>query len=280
MSEKLEYFAVNHAFDPLVDEIIFTGQSQTDPLHAMGPLIHPHYIVHHIISGKGTVTMNGTTYELSSGDSFFIFPDEFVRYEADQAEPWKYCWIGFKGHRYKHLLKSIQITPDQPIIHNILDNELLHHYSKVYELLTEGSLSSGLNAVGYFQLIIARYSKERELHQLIRSNKTAAQLAIDDVVAYINFNYPQQLTIVELADRIGYHRSHLSKLFKQIHGISPLSYLINVRLEQAKLLLAQGISVHQTAVAVGFQDPLYFSKLFKRHIGMNPSQYQAAHNDH
>src|SRR5690606_23563461 len=130
---------------------------------------------------------------------------------------------------------------------------------------------------GYFQLIIARYSKEREQQQPIRSNKSPAQLAIDDVVAYINFNYPQQLTIVELATRIGYHRSHLSKLFKQIHGMSTLSYLIKVRLEQAKLLLVQGIPVHQAAQAVGFHDPLYFSKLFKRRIGMTPSQYQEAH---
>src|SRR5690606_40835896 len=76
MSEKLEYIAIHTSFDPQVDEILFAGQSQTDPLHYMGPLIHSHYIVHYVISGKGSVTMRGVTYQLSEGDSFFIRSEE------------------------------------------------------------------------------------------------------------------------------------------------------------------------------------------------------------
>lgn len=277
MSEKTEQIAVHTSFDPQVDEVLFAGQSQTDSLHCMGPLIHAHYIVHYVISGKGTVTMRGITYELASGDSFFIFPEESVRYEADQHEPWRYCWIGFKGNRFKHLLQGIHITPQQPIVRSIANDELVHLYKEVRDELTKGSLSAGLFAAGYLQLIMARYSQEKEKQLQIRTYKTPAQLAIDEVIAYIDFNYPQPLTIAELADRTGYHRSHLSKLFNQIHGISPLAYLIKVRLEQAQLLLAQHIPVHQVAQAVGFHDPLYFSKLFKRHIGITPSQYQAKH---
>jgi len=277
MTEKLEQFAIHTSIDPQIDEILFAGQSQTDPLHYMGPLIHSHYIVHYVISGKGSVTMKGVTYQLADGDSFFIFPDESVRYEADQHEPWRYCWIGFKGNRFKHLLQTSFITPEQPIVRGIVYEELFDHYQEVRHQLAKGSLSATLLATAYFQLILARYSQERERLLPIKVNKTPAQLTIDEIVAYIDFNYPLPITIAELADRAGYHRSHLTKLFKQIHGISPLAYLIKVRLEQSQLLLAQHIPVHQAAQAVGFHDALYFSKLFKRHIGMTPSQYQATH---
>lgn len=277
MTEKLEQFAFHPSFDPQVDELLFAGQSQTDPLHYMGPLIHAHYIVHYVISGKGSVTMRGATYQLAAGDSFFIFPEESVRYEANQHEPWRYCWIGFKGNRFKHLLQASRITPEQPIVRSIPQEDVIDHYQAVRDQLSKGSLPASMLAVGYFQLILARYSAERELQQPRRTYKTPAQLAIDEVIAYIDFNYPLPITIAELADRAGYHRSHLTKLFKQMHGMSPLAYLIKVRLEQAQLLLAQHIPVHQAAQAVGFHDALYFSKLFKRHVGMTPSHYQAAY---
>jgi len=275
MSEKIEHFAIHTSFDPQVDEILFAGQSQTDPLHYMGPLIHSHYIVHYVIAGRGKVTMRGVTYQLTDGDSFFIFPEESVRYEADQDNPWRYCWVGFKGNRFKHLLQACRITPDQPIVQSIPYVEVIEHYKEILNQLAKGSLSAALLAAAHFQLILVRYSEEREQHHPMKSHKSPAQLTIDDIMAYIDFNYPLPITIAELADRAGYHRSHLTKLFKQMHGISPLSYLIKVRLEQAQLLLAQHIPVHQVAQAVGLHDALYFSKLFKRHIGMTPSQYHA-----
>lgn len=277
MSETIEQFAIHTSFDPQIDEILFAGQSQTDPLHYMGPLIHSHYIVHYIIAGKGTVTMRGVTYQLTEGDSFFIFPEESVRYEADQAEPWRYCWVGFKGNRFQHLLTYNHITPQQPIVRNIPAAELMDYFQMIRNQLATGSMSAALLAAAYFQLIVARYSKERERELPIQMHKSPAQLAIDDIVAYIDYNYPLPITITELADRAGYHRSHLTKLFKHMHGLSPLAYLIKVRLEQAQLLLSQHITVQQAAQAVGFHDALYFSKLFKRHIGMTPSQYQAAY---
>ncbi|MEK4250165.1 AraC family transcriptional regulator [Paenibacillus sp. FSL W7-1287] len=277
MSEKLEYIAIHTSFDPQVDEILFAGQSQTDPLHYMGPLIHSHYIVHYVISGKGSATMRGVTYQLSEGDSFFIFPDESVRYQADQDEPWRYCWVGFRGSRFKPMLQACRITAEQPIIRSIPFTEVSEYFEQIRQQLAVSSLPAALQASAHLQLLLARYSEEREQQLPMRSRKSPAQLAIDEVVAYIDFNYPLPLTITELAERAGYHRSHLSKLFRQIHGMSPLAYLIKVRLEQAQLLLAQQIPVHQAAQAVGFHDALYFSKLFKRQVGMTPSQYQAAH---
>lgn len=274
MSEIIEHMVALPSFDPQIDEVLFSGISQTNPLHELGPLIHSYHLVHYVIRGKGTMTLKKHTYHLQSGDSFFIFPDESVHYIADEFDPWYYCWIAFKGSRFSNLLKTIRITPDQPIVTNINQEELLPLFHDIRNSLHEGTISHRLKASSVLQQLLACYCRERERQHIIKPHKSPSQIAIDEVTSYIDYNYMYPITISELANKIGYHRSHLCKLFKSIHGISPLSYLTKVRIEQAQLLLSQQIPINQVAKSIGIHDSLYFSKIFKQYMKMTPSQFQ------
>lgn len=64
MSEHVEHFTVVSVLDPQIDEVLFSGISQTNPLHSMGPLIHSYYLVHYVIDGKGSMTVRNQTYHL------------------------------------------------------------------------------------------------------------------------------------------------------------------------------------------------------------------------
>ena len=99
--------------------------------------------------------------------------------------------------------------------------------------------------------------------------------AIQKAADYISINYAKDLTLEELADFVYLNPSYFSTLFSQTIGYSFKSYLNIVRIEKSKdLLISTDYSYISIANAVGFEDHNYFSKVFKKHIGMTPFQYR------
>ena len=78
-------------------------------------------------------------------------------------------------------------------------------------------------------------------------------------------------SVRELAEAMGYSVNHFTRLFRQRTGTTPKQYLLTRRLAQARALLAAGLPVQQAARRSGFDDPLYFSRLFKQLFGVPPS---------
>jgi AraC-like DNA-binding protein len=100
---------------------------------------------------------------------------------------------------------------------------------------------------------------------------------IKQAVRWLSFQYAEQISIEELSRRLGYHRTHLSKMFKQVTGVSPMQFLLKVRMERAKELLVGEIylSIDQIASSVGYGDALYFSKQFRKTFGVSPTEYRS-----
>ena len=82
------------------------GYQNCDPGYQWGPGIRDHYLIHYIISGKGTYQVNGTTYDLTAGDAFLVYPNTEIIYCADAEEPWEYAWVGFTGSDAAMILKA------------------------------------------------------------------------------------------------------------------------------------------------------------------------------
>lgn len=92
---------------------------------------------------------------------------------------------------------------------------------------------------------------------------------------YIAYHYREKIKINELADYIGVNRSYLTSSFKKAIGCSPQEYLVNLRMEKAREMLRNtDMQINAIAAAVGYQDQLAFSKIFKQHFGASPKAYQ------
>ncbi|BDZ32338.1 AraC family transcriptional regulator [Lactiplantibacillus sp. WILCCON 0030] len=89
---------------------------------------------------------------------------------------------------------------------------------------------------------------------------------------YLEAHYSEELTLSSLAATLHISPAVLSRTFKTVQGESPINYLTKLRMRRAKDLLAkEQLTVGEVSRSVGYQDPLYFSKLFKRYFGMAPS---------
>jgi YesN/AraC family two-component response regulator len=97
------------------------------------------------------------------------------------------------------------------------------------------------------------------------------------VHAYIEAHYMEDLSVQEMSERFSYSEAYFCKRFKQVYGKSFVSYLTEYRIGRAKGLLRNGsISIRAAGKAVGYPDPNYFAKVFRRVTGKSPSDYRQA----
>lgn len=90
---------------------------------------------------------------------------------------------------------------------------------------------------------------------------------------FIDKNYASPIDLANIADEASFSKFHFIRLFKEIYGKTPHQYLITVRINKAKEILAGGESVSETCIAVGFESLTSFSGLFKKTVGVSPSVY-------
>ncbi|WP_343249686.1 response regulator transcription factor [Diplocloster hominis] len=95
------------------------------------------------------------------------------------------------------------------------------------------------------------------------------------VKEFIEKHYREQLTNEKIAGEFGFATSYLSRIYKECYGISPGNYTVKLKIEEAKRMMKKGngVLMKEVAARVGYQDPYYFSKVFRKETGMWPTQY-------
>lgn len=97
--------------------------------------------------------------------------------------------------------------------------------------------------------------------------------AIDFMIQYAHERYAEDIALEDLSKQLYLTRNYLNRMFKKATGETFTNYLIRVRLEKAKVLLAEGKHmIYEIAEKVGYKNVAYFSSIFKKHYGMNPSE--------
>ena len=111
-----------HKFSDLY--LCFCGYEACQPFHSYGPAVRPNYVIHYIISGKGTFTIGNRTYRLTAGQGFFLMPNVRTYYEADADDPWTYLWIGFDGEKAASYVQELGLSEEHPVYQCNFSGEL------------------------------------------------------------------------------------------------------------------------------------------------------------
>ena len=112
--------------------------------------------------------------------------------------------------------------------------------------------------------------------KLMPSENSEEHQGIHKAKEYMKEHYTEPITLNDIAAYTNYNPSYLSTIFRRHEGIPPLDYLTNIRIRQARLLLAcKDFSISDVALMVGFQNISYFNKIFKRIVGQTPGEYKA-----
>lgn len=101
----------------------------------------------------------------------------------------------------------------------------------------------------------------------------------DVIKDYIDRNYKKDISAKDVAGILGYSDVYFSKVFKQLFDDNFINYLTKIRIGRAKLLLKDiSFNIKEVGKSVGYADSNYFTKVFKRSVGMSPSEYRSKHN--
>lgn len=263
-----------------IDLSVFNcGRQSCEGGYTWGPGVRDHYLIHYIVGGKGTYTVDHTVYELGAGDVFLAKPNQLICYSADSADPWEYYWVGFNGAGANRLVLELPFREGQPT-HRCKNAE------RIQKALLDIFLARGPEPrdealmVGYLYLFAAELMQEAQ--KLAPHIAGSSAQHVLNAVKFIQFNYAHPIGIDDIAGAVGISRSHLYRAFMRNLGRSPIDYLTQYRIDEAcALLKSSSLSIAEIAVSVGFFDPFYFSRVFKKNVGVPPSRYLAglAQND-
>lgn len=98
---------------------------------------------------------------------------------------------------------------------------------------------------------------------------------VKQTIDYINANYQKKLTLSLIAKQVNLSENYLSRIFKEEVGQSIIHYINTVKMEKAAELILKGNPyVKEISTQIGIHDQFYFTRLFKKHFGVNPSEYK------
>jgi len=240
--------------------------------HSWGPAVRDHYIIHYILGGKGTFTVGGSTYTLGKNDGFLICPDTIVYYRADENEPWSYGWVGFNGFKASVYLKQAGLDNNNPVFRYDRDSFLRDCLMKMIETrqLSRGREIRLLGLLYEFLSQLVEVSPAK-----LSESRTQKEEYIKKALEYIRMNYSRKISVNEIASSTGLDRSYLYSLFIEYLNTSPQEYLIGYRMEKARELMnVPTLAIGDVSRSVGYDDPLTFSKAFKKFYGKSPREYR------
>lgn len=248
------------------------GCSQTEPLHSFGPAIKPHYLIHYVLSGKGTFVINNKKYPLKEGYGFLITPEELAFYQADSDEPWTYVWVGFNGTMADELIKKIGLAIQNPIFKSERSNEL---YEVVKDMMEHNTFEAAndLRRNGLLNIFLSIIAESTSVIQ--KSEVDRGNVYVRRAIEFIQRNYCNPIKVTDIANYVCINRSYLYTLFEQSINLSPQKFLSVFRLTKAtELLQLTQLPIESIALSCGYNDPLVFAKAFKQMKGVSPSAYR------
>lgn len=247
-----------------------TGFQKCPPDYGWGPGVRDHYLLHYVVSGTGCYETGGRTFVLQAGDAFLALPDTPVYYRADHAQPWEYYWVGFSGSSASLLLAQTPFSRRMPVIRPAAGDRLRQALLEIYK--ARGTdYPSAVRMAGYLQAMLGLLMENTPK----RGGEALADYARQGA-AFLQQNYSRSISVEDAAHQAGVSRSYLYRAFQSEFGCSPSAYLTRYRLQRAcQLLRYSPLTVSAVAASVGFEDPFYFSRTFRKELGVSPTEYKA-----
>lgn len=212
---------------------------------------------------------------LSAGNMVLYRPKEmqkYVYYAEDQTEVY---WIHFTGSEVNEILDQYHFPTNEHVISSGTTPEYQHLFRRIIqELQLCKPHYEDLLAMLLHQILLL---VNRQFYENKKMNCYSLEEA-ERATHYFYENYNKNICIEEYAASRNMSTCWFIRTFKQYSGLTPLNYLLSVRISNAQNLLENtNYNITEIASIVGYENPLYFSRLFKKQTGLSPSEYRKQH---
>lgn len=246
--------------------VIYCAREQLKSASRYGPIIRKAIVIECNESGKGGVIINGREFFFGPGQCYVLFPGDSVVHLCDGEDPRSGMYCFLDGLELSHHFRAAGLSSEAPF----LPDQLFPHVQQLLREMLADYTSRDAGAP------MRQASRIYALLGLLLEGKTvpAREDAVTKAMGIMEGNYPDPLTVEQLAAEVGLERTYFSSLFKEKTGFSPYQYLTRLRIQKARLLLeTPEHAVAQVAELVGM-DPRNFARLFKKLTGKTPLTYR------
>ena len=231
------------------------------------------YQLVYIASGSGVFEAAQVgKVNIEPGSVFLLFPDIWHTYEPDRKQGWEEYWVGFDGPYAEYLMQQECFNPNSPLIHMGFSTEFLNIFVRLIETFKlEGTAFPQIASCLTVQLLGLVYASA-----LL---KEKAQDRKENIINNIRFkmhdNFLDEISLKDVAAQHNVSYVWFRKAFKEVTGVSPGQYLLNLRLEKAcDMLRRSDKPVSDIAFEAGFISEFHFSKMFKKKMQIAPSLFR------
>ncbi|WP_106831833.1 AraC family transcriptional regulator [Parabacteroides pacaensis] len=231
------------------------------------------YQLIYISSGQGICYLQpDEPLKIESGNMLIIPPYTWHSYSPDRKTGWHEYWIGMRGDTIEKRFHNGFISPSQKVFKIGFREEIIEYYRHAQNIAME-------EKPGYQQVLSGLANMIFSLALYYDANRSLisdrnVQL-VEQARTILRENYLTNITPQQVAERMNTGYSLLRKIFKEYTDISLLQYLIELKLQTARtLLINSSKSIKEIAFYLNYEDALYFSTLFKKHVGCSPSEFR------
>ncbi|MBQ7974739.1 MAG: AraC family transcriptional regulator [Clostridia bacterium] len=222
-------------------------------------------------AGQGKFISRGKEHIIASGDIFLFSPRVPHEYYPISGD-WQIYFCVFSGDGAEGIFSYFGFEETE--VFTSSRQEIREDFIKMCETTEPFGLSLIL-----YKLLgnISRLSRSNPNRTHIEKNRFGKILPVLD---YIEQNYKRPVTLDDMADLICVSKSYLCRTFREAYGVTPVNYLLKMRINRAKqLLISTDMKIKLLSNECGFNDTSYFCMIFKRMEGMTPDEFRSLHKD-
>ena len=234
------------------------------------------YQLLYISEGKAHFYFDGVERIVNKGEMVLFRPYDHQSYFYFPKDKCQSYWVHFTGSEVDKILDYYQLPNSENIFYSSTSPEykwLFEQMIRELQLCRANYQELLTMALRHIFLLINRYLKES------KNSGFSAYNEIEHAIRYFNEHYKEDINIEEYAKSLHMSACWFNRRFKQVTKVTPLQYIISIRIANAKNLLeTKDFNIAETAREVGFSNALYFTRLFTKNTGISPSEYKKLHS--
>lgn len=231
------------------------------------------YQLLYVVSGKTHFYFNGKERIVSAGHMVLYQPRQEQKYNYFCEDKPEVYWIHFTGSDVKNILHKYEIPMDDPVFYSGASAVYTYLFKEIINEIQTRKVGYEDLLTMYLQQIFLLIQRSRQERNPLVSSYIQEEM--EYARRYFNEHYNESISIEEYAQSRGMSVSWFQRNFKQFINHSPTQYILMTRVNNAASLLeTTNYNMAEISAIVGYDDQLYFSRLFRKLKGMSPSQYR------
>jgi AraC-like DNA-binding protein len=231
------------------------------------------YILIYVTNGNGEVNIGKESFSLTKNDFIVIPKNTPHHYHTYDKDAWTIYWVHFNGSKADCLADHFGKKETLLAHHTTQEDFRISLFKDLIHTLAMGYVKSHLEYANMvFHQLLASFLYPDQFMHYQQAQDTDV---ISKSISYMRSHVGEALSLQELARQSGLSVAHYSKLFTQKTGFSPIDHFIQLKIQYAcQLLDISQLYIKEIAHQVGYHDPYYFSRIFKKVMRMSPLEYR------